>query len=94
MYDPHSHHVLYKKGRGKAQQELVEEGQAILIKHGLDPDEGLENLVWAPNRVEGQHSIEPLQNLVDQLKEVDEAGGGYDDIVEVLREHGEIAANR
>jgi len=88
MTDPHAHHILYKKGRGAAQQALAKEGQDILIKHGIDPIWEPENLTWVPNRVPGQHATKPLQDIVDQLKAVDAAGGGYDDIVKVIREHG------
>ena len=92
--DVHAHHIVYKKGRGADQQALAQEGRDILSKYGIDPIEGPENLTWAPNRVPGQHSYDALQDVVDRLKAVDAAGGSYDDIVEVLREHGEIAANR
>ncbi len=44
MPDPHAHHILYKKGRGSAQQELVQEGQQILREAGIDPIMGPENL--------------------------------------------------
>ena len=44
MTDPHAHNILYKKGRGAVQQALVKEGQDILIKHGIDPILGPENL--------------------------------------------------
>ncbi|UJF32198.1 AHH domain-containing protein [Paenibacillus hexagrammi] len=54
MIDPHAHHILFKKGLGKTQQELVKEGQEILKEYGIDSIMGLENLVWAPNRVKGQ----------------------------------------
>lgn len=94
MTDPHAHHILYKKGRGANQQSLVREGQDILKKHGIDPIWGLENLTWAPNRVNGQHRTETLQDLVNDLKAVDAAGGGKDDIVNVLRDHGDRAAGR
>jgi hypothetical protein len=73
------------------QRELVLEGQDILRKHGIDPIFGLENLVWASNK---GHTTAAQQALVEQLRAVDQAGLGYDDIVEVLRVHGAIAANR
>ena len=57
MVDPHAHHILYKKGLGQKQQELVREGQEILRRYGMDPIIGKENLVWAPNAVIGQHSL-------------------------------------
>ncbi len=61
MIDPHVHHILFKIGNGAAQQELVKEGQEILRKYGIDPIVGEENLVWAPNRVAGQHDIAALK---------------------------------
>jgi len=94
MVDPHAHHTLFKKGLGEAQRKLVQEGQDILRKHGIDPIIGGENLVWAPNRVSGQHGIEALENVVKQLKAVDAAGGEYDDFVEILEDLGKLAASR
>ncbi|MED1093674.1 type IV secretion protein Rhs [Bacillus paramycoides] len=75
MINPHAHHILFKKGLGEAQQKLVQEGQELLRKHGIEPIIGDENLVWAPNRIAGQHGIERLQHIVDKLKEVDAMGG-------------------
>lgn len=75
MINPHAHHILFKKGIGEAQQKLVQEGQELLRKHGIEPIIGDENLVWAPNRIAGQHGIERLQHIVDKLKEVDAMGG-------------------
>ena len=92
MDRPHAHHILYKEGVKEEQQALVEEGQAILRKYGIDPIVGEENLVWAPN-TSGQHVKEThLQPLVDELKAVDAKGGSYEKIVKVLKKHGEIAA--
>jgi len=94
MIDPHAHHILFKKGLGEAQQKLVQEGQEILRKYGIDPVIGKENLVWAPNRVAGQHSITALENVVNQLKAVDAAGADLDDIIEILEDLGKQAASR
>ena len=94
MADPHAHHILFKEGNGQAQKVLVKEGQALLARYGIDPIFGLENLVWAPNRVEGQHGIEALENVVEQLKEMDRLGGDYDDIVQTLNMLGKLAAKR
>ncbi|MFN7812485.1 MAG: RHS repeat-associated core domain-containing protein [Planctomycetia bacterium] len=94
MPSPHAHHILFKKGLGPAQQRLVSEGQEILSRHEIDPIGGLENLVWAPMRVKGQHGIAALQNVVDTLKQVDSFGGSRDDIVDALRQLGEQAARR
>lgn len=94
MIDPHAHHILFKTGHGAAQQELVNEGQEILRKYGIDPIVGEENLVWAPNRVVGQHDTAALEEVVNALKAVDKAGGDYDDIVEVLNMFGQIASEK
>ncbi|NRG44967.1 hypothetical protein HRF87_09355, partial [Bacillus sp. CRN 9] len=32
MYDPHAHHIVFKKGNGKTQKELVKEGQELYSK--------------------------------------------------------------
>ena len=94
MIDPHAHHILFKTGHGAAQQELVNEGQEILRKYGIDPIVGEENLVWAPNRVVGQHDTAALEKVVNALKAVNEDGGSYDDIVRVLNMYGRIASER
>ena len=62
--NPHNHHVLFKKGVGAAQQAIVEEGQAILVKYGIDPIKGIENLVTAPN-VAGQHTLANVTEVVE-----------------------------
>ncbi|MFJ7849953.1 T7SS effector LXG polymorphic toxin [Peribacillus sp. NPDC097224] len=94
MYDPHAHHIVFKKGNGEAQKELVKEGQEVLKEYDIDPILGLENLVWAPNRVKGQHGIEALRNVVDNIKKVRDAGGDRDDMVEMLNKLGDIAKRR
>jgi hypothetical protein len=94
MIDPHAHHILFKKGLGDAQQKLVLEGQGILRKYGIEPVIGKENLVWAPNRIAGQHSISALENVVNQLKAVDAAGADLDDMIEILEDLGKQAASR
>ncbi len=94
MIDPHAHHILFKEGNGAAQKALVLEGQALLRSYGIDPIYGLENLIWAPNRIIGQHDINALTNVVDKLKEVQSDFGDYDDIVEMLKKLGNEAAWR
>ncbi|MCA1049386.1 AHH domain-containing protein [Priestia aryabhattai] len=94
MYDPHAHHIVFKKGNGVAQKELVREGQEILREYDIDPILGLENLVWAPNRVKGQHGIEALTNVVDNIRKVRDAGGDREDMVEMLEKLGDIAKRR
>lgn len=93
MYDPHAHHIVFKKGRGK-QRALVKEGQDILESYGIDPIYGKENLVWAPNRVKGQHSTETLEQTVSTLRSVKDYGGDYDDITKALKVLGQTSANR
>ncbi len=94
MIDPHAHHILFKEGNGPAQKALVKEGQEILNRFDIDPIMGEENLTWAPNRVATQHGIETLRNIVNSLKEIEEAGGDRTDVTTKLNELGEAAANR
>lgn len=94
MFDPHAHHILFYRGNGGAQRELVAEGQAILRSVGIDPIFGTENLVWAPNHVTDQHAIDALQPVVDTLRKVLDQGGGYQEIVEALKTLGQVAARR
>ncbi|KWW22042.1 hypothetical protein AS888_04285 [Peribacillus simplex] len=91
--DPHAHHILFKKGLGQKQKELVAEGQEILKKYGIKSIIGEENLVWAPNRIAGQHGVERLQHIVDKLKEVDSFGGTREKMVDMLKLLGEEAAS-
>lgn len=94
MINPCAHHILFKTGNGAARQEIVKEGQEILRKHGIDTIIGEESLVWAPNDVVGQHDIVVLEQVVDTLKAIDEAGGDYDDIVNSLNELGDVASQK
>ncbi len=94
MVVPHAHHILFKKGLGEAHQKLVQEGQEILRKYGIEHIIGKENLVWAPNRIAGQHNLSALENVVNQLKAVDVAGADLDDIIEILEDLGKQAASR
>lgn len=94
MKDPHAHHVLFKKGLGEKQQELVKEGQEILIEYEIDPIFGLENLIWAPNRVKGQHSIDTLRNVIHNIKQVKDNDGDREDMIKTLEKLGKEAARR
>jgi RHS repeat-associated protein len=94
MPDPHAHHVLFKEGLGGAQKKLVKKGQAILRKVGIDPIMSLKNLVWAPNRVKGQHGIAALRKVVDTLVELKKAGAVQEDYIEALKKLGRAAARR
>ncbi|MFC8560215.1 T7SS effector LXG polymorphic toxin [Peribacillus frigoritolerans] len=94
MINPHAHHILFKKGLGQKQQELVREGQEILRRYGIDPIIGKENLVWAPNAVIGQHSLDALEEVVNRLRAIEAMDGDFDDIVEALEDLGDIASTR
>ncbi|WUR12417.1 AHH domain-containing protein [[Empedobacter] haloabium] len=94
MPDPHAHHILFKEGNGPAQKALVREGQELLRRYDIDPIYGVENLAWAPNRVAGQHGINALRNVVNELKSVEQFGGNRADIVKALDELGQAAARR
>ncbi|WP_255288043.1 AHH domain-containing protein [Bacillus pseudomycoides] len=94
MRNPHAHHILFKKGLGQKQKVLVQEGQEILRRYGIDPIIGEENLVWAPNAVIGQHSLDALEIVVKRLRDVEAEGGDLDDIVDALKELGGLASRR
>ncbi|WP_426303942.1 hypothetical protein ACN9MJ_13060 [Acidovorax facilis] len=94
MPDPHAHHILFKQGLGAEQQSLVIEGQALLRKYEIDPILGQENLIWAPNRIKGQHDINALRNVIDNLKMTDEMFGRREDMIDALRNLGRTAAER
>ncbi len=98
MVDPHAHHILFKEGHGSAQKALVKEGQELLRRYNIDPIMGKENLIWAPNRVKGQHGIETLKNVVDNLKSIEDMGGSSErirkNLVKKLKELGDLAARR
>ena len=86
----HLHHILYKKGFKDKQQRLVNIGHRILRSVGIDPINGLENLVYAPN-MKGQHVHENLKALVSDLWK---GRGDYNKVVAVLIEHGRRAVGR
>jgi hypothetical protein len=95
MFDPHAHHGVFKIGNGARQQELVREAQDILRQYDIDPIYGPENLNWAPNRVQGQHSIDALQPLVEDLREL--AGDPNvvrGDLVQLLDQYARESARR
>ena len=71
----------------------MREAQGILRDHGIDPFEGPENLTWAPN-TKGQHTLENLQPLVEDLRELGASGEATRErVAEILSEHGQRAQN-
>jgi len=94
MNNPHAHHILPLKGLGEAQQKLVVEGRAILEKFGIDPDLGIENLVWAPNG-NGVHKKASVEALVQDLRNADiDPFATKSKVADILKDHGARAAAR
>lgn len=71
-----------EQGLGKRGKAATKESQEILRKHGIDPLEGQENMIWAPN---WGHKDQMAVDIRDRLKAADESGG---DIKEVLEGAG------
>lgn len=94
MKSPHAHHILFKEGLGEAQKYLVQKGQDILRKVGIDPVMGPEMLCWAPRYAKGQHGPDALKRVVTELEKLDRAGGDYNDFVTLLKRLGKEAAER
>ena len=86
----HLYHILYYKGKGSLQQQLVQKGRGILLEVGIDHKTSVLNLVYAP-KGGGQHTYGNLKALVDALSE---ARGDYGKVVAVLIEYGKKAAGR
>jgi hypothetical protein len=89
-YTWHAHHILFKEGLRAAQRELVDQGQDILRKVGIDPLFGKEVLTWAPNGVEDQHSHSTLLSLIEDLRELANDAAPKSEYVKILREHATI----
>jgi hypothetical protein len=89
MVHPHGHHILPKVGIKGVQQMLVKIGQEVLREVGIDPINGLENLVIAPN-IKGVHTRKRIAALVLDLCL---AAGDREQVIAVLHEYGQIAAN-
>ncbi|MBE7385190.1 MAG: Hint domain-containing protein [Leptolyngbya sp. SIO1E4] len=89
----HGHHILFKSGNGPKQKALVIEGATILARRAnIDWVTSLHNLIFAPNGVTGMHGRPRLQSLVNDLKAMDAVNGSPKDFIELLRLHGEAAA--
>lgn len=44
----------------------------------------VKNLVWAPNRIKGQHGIDALQQVINKIKDAD--AFGRDAVIDALKE--------
>ena len=93
MENPHAHHILFQKGVGKEQQDMVDAGHKILRHYVIDPVNGIENLVWAPN-IKGQHTKEALKLVVKKLIQLKNNGASRAQVINALQELGRIAVNR
>ena len=96
MVNPHAHHIVFKNGNGEEQKKLVKELQNMLWNnYQIDPIKGKEVLVWAQNQgVKGQHGIEPLKNIHEDLMKAHKEKGTKEEIIKVLDKHKDLAANR
>lgn len=81
----HGHHIVFKKGLGRRQQDALAEAKEILDRNGINWYTGKENLIWAPN-VAGQHTIANVREVLSRLKEAD--GQGSDAVAQALRTAG------
>lgn len=89
----HGHHIVQKvRNPNSKLGKIVEESQAILRKHGIDPYRGPENLVWAPQHAVGIHGGEAQQKILDALRAADLDGRGA--VIDVLEHFGKFAARR
>ena len=92
MVRPHAHHGVFKKGMPGRQAELVEEAQDIVRRRaGVDPIWGLSNLGWAPNK---GHTTAAMQDILQRLRSLDEAGGAPEEFGALLRTFLTEAARR
>ncbi|WP_162790999.1 MULTISPECIES: hypothetical protein [unclassified Bacillus (in: firmicutes)] len=51
-------------------------------------------MTWEPNAVIGQHSFDALEEVVSWLRVVEAIDGDFDDIVETLKDLGDIVSTR
>lgn len=84
----HAHHIVMQEGSGAAGKAAVEESQAILRKHGIDPFRGQENLVWAPNNGYLRKD-EYAQKVLERLKGAKQTKEG---ITKALKDIAEIVS--
>ena len=92
-YTWHAHHILFKEGLRAAQRELVDQGQDILRKVGIDPLFGKEVLTWAPLNPRGLHGKPTVEALVKDLQALWDSGvRNRDEFADILKKHGELAA--
>jgi len=91
MLNAHRHHILEVNGRFGEHRLVVREGQDILRTYDIDPLQGVESLVWAPNK---GHTLNAAANLVQDLRSAQHFGVGREEIIDILSRHGQSAARR
>jgi hypothetical protein len=91
MNNPHIHHIVQVNGTVGEQRALVREAQDILRRYDIDPLQGAENLVWAPNK---GHTLAESKALTLELRLASEANAPKSVIVEILARYGTQAQGR
>jgi hypothetical protein len=91
MNNPHTHHIAQVNGAVGEHRALVREAQDILRRYGIDPLQGAENLVWAPNK---GHTLTESRALTLDLRLASEANAPRRVIVEILERYGIQAQGR
>lgn len=81
MVNPHAHHTVFKKGRGKKMREHLDKSKEILEKHDIDWYKGKENLDWAPNK---NHSTKAAKAVREALEKADAEVGTREAVVDAL----------
>ncbi|MED1093676.1 hypothetical protein [Bacillus paramycoides] len=89
-------HIIFylKKSWPEAKSTCSRRSRNIKKVWDRPPIIGEENLVWAPNAVIGQHSLDALEIVVKRLRDVEAEGGDLDDIVYTLKGLGGLASRR
>ncbi|MFK3873763.1 hypothetical protein [Pseudoalteromonas rhizosphaerae] len=90
MINPHAHHSIFKKGRGKKMIEYLDESKDIVEKYDIDWYKGPENLGWAPNK---NHSTKAAKAVRDYLVKVEQNSPSRESIIKALQEIKEHFAN-
>ncbi|WP_299009180.1 RHS repeat-associated core domain-containing protein [uncultured Shewanella sp.] len=90
MNNPHAHHIVFKKGRGKKMKAYLEDSKRILEKYDIDWYKGKENFVWAPNK---NHSTDAARVVNEALRKADAKIGTKKSITDALSKLGKHFAD-
>ncbi|MBG9990680.1 AHH domain-containing protein [Pseudoalteromonas sp. NZS37] len=90
MQNPHAHHSIFKKGRGKKMIEYLDESKDIVERYDIDWYKGPENLGWAPNK---NHSTKAAKAVRDYLVKVEQNSPSKESIIKALQEIKKHFAN-